>query len=145
MSQRSRASRRSSGGSIRVRQGCARRSISSRRDGISSSTAQASSRQWVRISRSSSSMSLSPDWSKGPRRESAPRLPEREVRAEGHGSISCRSVPTFDLLADLPLEVEGYTLEGLKAEVSSGFERLSTIVHLAGGGTEGIGEDVVYD
>ncbi len=52
---------------------------------------------------------------------------------------------TFDLLADLPLEVDGYTLEGLRAEVSSGFERLSTVVHLQGGGLEGVGEDVVYD
>jgi hypothetical protein len=54
-------------------------------------------------------------------------------------------VSTFDLLADLPLEVDGYTLEGRQAEVSSGFERLSTIVHLQGGGVEGLGEDVVYD
>jgi L-alanine-DL-glutamate epimerase-like enolase superfamily enzyme len=54
-------------------------------------------------------------------------------------------VSTFDLLADLPLEVDGYTLEGLRAEVSSGFERLSTVVHLTGGGLEGVGEDVVYD
>jgi L-alanine-DL-glutamate epimerase-like enolase superfamily enzyme len=52
---------------------------------------------------------------------------------------------TFDLLAGLPVEIDGYTLEGLKAEVSSGFERLSTVVHLTGGGHEGVGEDVVYD
>ena len=52
---------------------------------------------------------------------------------------------TFDLLADLPVEIEGYTLDGLRADVSSGFERLSTIVHLTGAGHEGIGEDVVYD
>ena len=52
---------------------------------------------------------------------------------------------TFDLLADLPLEVDGYALEGLQANVSSGFERLSTVVHLTGGGLEGVGEDVVYD
>jgi hypothetical protein len=52
---------------------------------------------------------------------------------------------TFDLLADLPIEVEGYALEGLQAEVSSGFERLSTVVRLRGGGVDGIGEDVVYD
>jgi hypothetical protein len=52
---------------------------------------------------------------------------------------------TFDLLADLPLEVDGYVLEGLSAEVSSGFSRLTTVVHLQGGGLEGIGEDVVYD
>ncbi len=52
---------------------------------------------------------------------------------------------TFDLLADLPLEIDGYTLEGLQAQVSSGFERLSTVLHLTGGGLEGVGEDVVYD
>ena len=52
---------------------------------------------------------------------------------------------TFDLLADLPLKVDGYELEGLRAQVSSGFERLSTVVHLHGAGVEGIGEDVVYD
>ena len=52
---------------------------------------------------------------------------------------------TFDLLADLPLQVDGYELEGLRANVSSGFERLSTVVHLQGAGAEGIGEDVVYD
>jgi hypothetical protein len=54
-------------------------------------------------------------------------------------------VTTFDLLADLPLEVDGYSLEGLRANVSSGFERLSTVVHLHGAGQEGVGEDVVYD
>jgi L-alanine-DL-glutamate epimerase-like enolase superfamily enzyme len=52
---------------------------------------------------------------------------------------------TFESLADLPLQVEGYSLEGLKASVSSGFERLSTVVHLHGAGLEGVGEDVVYD
>lgn len=52
---------------------------------------------------------------------------------------------TFDKLASLPVEVDGYTLEGLRAQVSSGFERLSTVVHLTGSGAEGVGEDVVYD
>jgi hypothetical protein len=51
---------------------------------------------------------------------------------------------TFDRLADLRVEVDGYALEGLRAEVSSGFERLTTVVHLQGGGLEGVGEDVVY-
>ena len=51
---------------------------------------------------------------------------------------------TFELLAELPLEVDGYTLEGLRANVSSGFERLTTVVHLQGGSLEGVGEDVVY-
>jgi L-alanine-DL-glutamate epimerase-like enolase superfamily enzyme len=54
-------------------------------------------------------------------------------------------VATFELLADLPLEVGGYALDGLQANVSSGFERLTTLVRLRGGGLEGIGEDVVYD
>lgn len=52
---------------------------------------------------------------------------------------------TFESLAGLPLEVEGYSLEGLAAQVSSGFERLSTVVHLHGDGHTGLGEDVVYD
>ncbi len=52
---------------------------------------------------------------------------------------------TFDALAGLPLEVEGYSLEALRAQVSSGFERLSTVVHLRGAELEGVGEDVVYD
>lgn len=52
---------------------------------------------------------------------------------------------TFDRLADLPITVDGYSLEGLRSEVSSGFERLSTVVHLHGGGESGVGEDVVYD
>jgi L-alanine-DL-glutamate epimerase-like enolase superfamily enzyme len=53
-------------------------------------------------------------------------------------------VATFDLLSDLPLEVERYELEGLRSQVSSGFERLTTVVHLHGAGAEGVGEDVVY-
>jgi len=51
---------------------------------------------------------------------------------------------TFDALADLPLEIEGYELEGLSLQVP-GFERLSTVIHLRGGGQEGLGEDVTYD
>jgi len=43
------------------------------------------------------------------------------------------------------LEIESYTLEGLQESVSTGFERLSTIIHLQGAGQEGIGEDVTYD
>ncbi|HEX4806735.1 MAG TPA: hypothetical protein VFU94_12620 [Conexibacter sp.] len=52
---------------------------------------------------------------------------------------------TYDLLAGLPLVVESYELEGLALEVSSGFRRQTTVVHLRGGGEEGVGEDVVYD
>ncbi len=52
---------------------------------------------------------------------------------------------TFDLLAELPIEVDGYSLQGLRAEVAAGFERVCTLVHLHGGGLQGTGEDVVYD
>ncbi|HKG40274.1 MAG TPA: hypothetical protein VKB25_14890 [Conexibacter sp.] len=52
---------------------------------------------------------------------------------------------TYDLLADLPLAIDSYALEALELDVSSGFRRQTTVVHLQGGGEEGIGEDVVYD
>ena len=52
---------------------------------------------------------------------------------------------TFDSLASLPVEVDGYSLEGLEANVSSDFTRLSTVIRISGGGEEGVGEDVTYD
>jgi L-alanine-DL-glutamate epimerase-like enolase superfamily enzyme len=52
---------------------------------------------------------------------------------------------TFDRLSGLGLTVERYELEGLRTQVSSGFERQTTVVHLRGAGQEGVGEDVVYD
>jgi L-alanine-DL-glutamate epimerase-like enolase superfamily enzyme len=52
---------------------------------------------------------------------------------------------TYDLVADLPVHIERYELEGLVQNVSSDFERKSTIIHLHGAGEEGLGEDVVYD
>ncbi len=51
----------------------------------------------------------------------------------------------YDRLAALPIKVEGYELEDNDREYSPEFTRGSTIVHLRGGGEEGIGEDVVYD
>ena len=52
---------------------------------------------------------------------------------------------TFDLIADLPLTIEGYSLEGRDRRISPEFERLTTTYHLHGGGEEGLGEDVTYD
>ena len=52
---------------------------------------------------------------------------------------------TFDALAELPIEIERYELEGLEANVSSDFTRLTTLIRMHGGGEEGVGEDVVYD
>jgi L-alanine-DL-glutamate epimerase-like enolase superfamily enzyme len=54
-------------------------------------------------------------------------------------------VSTYDLLADLPFEIDSYELEGLKRDVSSEFTRLSTVIRLRGGGHEGVGEDVTYE
>ncbi len=52
---------------------------------------------------------------------------------------------TWEQLAGLPVEIEGYELEGLVQSVSSDFERLSTVIRLRGGGQEGVGEDVTYE
>jgi L-alanine-DL-glutamate epimerase-like enolase superfamily enzyme len=52
---------------------------------------------------------------------------------------------TYDLVADLPVHIEGYSLDGLVQNVSSDFERKSTIIRLHGNGEEGLGEDVAYE
>ncbi len=55
-----------------------------------------------------------------------------------------RLVPLYDAVADLPLEVDSYELERLDLVVSPEFTRVTTLVHLRGGGEEGTGEDVTY-
>ena len=52
---------------------------------------------------------------------------------------------TYDLVADLPVHIDDYVLEGLAQDVSSDFTRRSTVIHLRGDGEEGAGEDVVYE
>jgi hypothetical protein len=52
---------------------------------------------------------------------------------------------TYSRVAGLPLRVEGYSLEVLALPLSPDFRRLTTVVHLHGGGAEGVGEDVCYD
>ncbi len=52
---------------------------------------------------------------------------------------------TWELLAELPLQVEQYQLQPLVAQVSSDFERKSTVIELSGAGERGVGEDVTYD
>jgi hypothetical protein len=52
---------------------------------------------------------------------------------------------TFERLAHLPVEDESYELEPLEQDVSSDFTRLTTVIHMKGGGHEGVGEDVTYD
>jgi L-alanine-DL-glutamate epimerase-like enolase superfamily enzyme len=53
-------------------------------------------------------------------------------------------VSTYELLADLPLLVEGYELEGHEVAFSSEFIRKTTVIRLHGSGVEGLGEDVTY-
>ena len=52
---------------------------------------------------------------------------------------------SWEALADLPLQIEDYSLTPLQAQVSSAFERKSTLIRLRGAGEEGAGEDVTYD
>jgi L-alanine-DL-glutamate epimerase-like enolase superfamily enzyme len=52
---------------------------------------------------------------------------------------------TYALVADLPVHIEDYALEGLVQDVPSDFTRKSTVIHLRGQGQEGVGEDVVYE
>jgi L-alanine-DL-glutamate epimerase-like enolase superfamily enzyme len=60
-------------------------------------------------------------------------------------TLYARTVPIYERLADLPLEIEAYELDGLELEVSSDFTRLTTLIRIRGGGEEGVGEDVTYD
>jgi len=54
-------------------------------------------------------------------------------------------VSAYEQVAQLPVEVESYELEGHDREYPSGFTRPSTLIRLQGKGQEGLGEDVVYD
>ena len=47
-------------------------------------------------------------------------------------------------LASTPLQVERYELERLEQPVTRGFTRVSTVIHLHGGGQEGLGEDITW-
>ena len=51
---------------------------------------------------------------------------------------------TWELISNLQLEIEGYTLERLDSAIVSGFVRSTTVIALHGLGHEGLGEDVTY-
>jgi hypothetical protein len=51
---------------------------------------------------------------------------------------------TYDSVRELPLEIESYRLEPLEVQASHDFVRRTTVIHLRGGGHEGVGEDVTY-
>jgi L-alanine-DL-glutamate epimerase-like enolase superfamily enzyme len=53
-------------------------------------------------------------------------------------------VSTYSKIADLPLGIQSHELERLEHRISDEFTRVTTIVHLRGGGEEGLGEDVSY-
>ena len=52
---------------------------------------------------------------------------------------------TYDLVKDLPLEIDGYELGPLEQEVAANFTLKRTVVVLRGGGEWGRGEEVDYD
>jgi L-alanine-DL-glutamate epimerase-like enolase superfamily enzyme len=54
-------------------------------------------------------------------------------------------VSLYDAVRDLPLQIDGYELEGLEVQARSDFLRKTTVIRLHGGGEEGIGEDVTYE
>lgn len=51
----------------------------------------------------------------------------------------------YELLAELPLVVEDYELDGHEVAFSSEFVRKTTVIRLRGAGEEGLGEDVTYE
>lgn len=54
-------------------------------------------------------------------------------------------VGSYGRIAGLPLEIESCSATRREMDVSSGFTRVTTTVTLAGGGHQGLGEDVTYD
>ena len=74
-----------------------------------------------------------------------PGADRRQRAAGGRGRCSVRlAVSRYDDVRDLPLEIESYDLELLQLQARPDFLRKTTVVHLHGGGEEGIGEDVTY-
>ena len=65
------------------------------------------------------------------------RAGRQPLRAGSAGQYPVASWPPSTSSPTCRSRSSGYALEGLRAEVSSGFERLSTVVHLQGGGHRG--------
>src|SRR4029453_4236641 len=69
--------------------------------------------------------------------------PHRGVRRGGGGA---GGVSSYERIAELPLEIESLTFEGLELKWTEDFGRATTLIQLHGpGGETGVGEDVVYD
>jgi L-alanine-DL-glutamate epimerase-like enolase superfamily enzyme len=56
----------------------------------------------------------------------------------GHGDR------TWERIAGLELAIDDYGLERLEAPLGGNWVRTTTVIHLLGGGSEGLGEDVTY-
>ena len=52
---------------------------------------------------------------------------------------------TYDRVAELPLKIDSWEMEGLSIRPSPEFERLSTVIRLNGAGQTGLGEDITYE
>src|SRR5437588_1576331 len=52
---------------------------------------------------------------------------------------------TWERVADLPLAIDDYALQGLELQWRPDLLRKTTVIRLRGEGQEGVGEDVVYD
>src|SRR3954451_16689644 len=76
---------------------------------------------------------------------SSSTMPASRVRSPPPTQGSSEPMSLYDNVRDLPLVVEGYALDALEQQVSSGFLRKSTVIRLLGGGEEGLGEDVTSD
>ena len=59
--------------------------------------------------------------------------------------VDIAPVHLWQHLAALPLVVEDYALEARALPILPDFTRKTTVLHLRGGGEEGVGEDVGYD
>jgi hypothetical protein len=52
---------------------------------------------------------------------------------------------TYDRVAELPVQIDSYSLEGLAIRPSPEFERLTTVVQMEHDGLAGNGEDITYE
>lgn len=52
---------------------------------------------------------------------------------------------TYERVAELPVEIESWSMEGLAIRPSPDFERLSTVIRIEGAGETGFGEDITYE
>ena len=52
---------------------------------------------------------------------------------------------TYERVAELPVEIESWSMEGLAIRPSPDFERLTTVIRIEGAGQTGLGEDITYE